>query len=109
MDWENAKIFVRFLKTFYDLTLKLSGTLYATSNLFFNEICEVKQELLILSEDPDNLMCQMVASMEKKFDKYWGNPEKMNIIMFLGLVLDPRYKLDYVQHCIGVMYGGDKA
>ena len=51
----------------------------------------------------------MAASMEKKFDKYWGNPEKMNLIMFLGLVLDPRYKLDYVQHCIGVMYGGDKA
>ena len=54
-DWENAKTFVLFLKTFYDLTLKLSGTLYATSNLFFNEICEVKQELLILFEDPDNV------------------------------------------------------
>ena len=108
-DWENAKIFVRFLKTFYDLTMKLSGTLYATSNLFFNEICEVKQELIILSEEEDNLLSQMAMGMEKKFDKYWGSLEKMNVIMFFGLIIDPQYKMDYVKHCIGVMYGSDTA
>ena len=44
--------------------------------------------------------------MEKKFDKYWGNPEKMNLIMFLGLVLDPRYKLEYVKHSFELFHDG---
>lgn len=35
LDWDQAEVFVNFLKTFYDLTLKFSGSLYVTSNLFF--------------------------------------------------------------------------
>ena len=53
-DWMNASIFVRFLKTFYDLTLKVSGTLYATSNYVLQEICKVKQELDILVDDEES-------------------------------------------------------
>ena len=57
-DSMNASIFIRFLKTFYDMTLKVSGTLYATSNYVFQEIYEVKQELDILVDDSESLMCK---------------------------------------------------
>jgi hypothetical protein len=103
-DWENAKIFVKFLKTFYELTLRLSGTSYATSNLILQEICEVKQELNSLIEDPDNLMCQVATSMAAKYAKYWGNIDKVNQVLFLGTILDPRYKLGVVHHCLHFMY-----
>ena len=104
LDWDNATVFLKFLKTFYQLTKKFSGSLYSTSNLYFLEICEVKQELNVLSEDSDNLLGKMADSMQRKFDKYWGNPEKMNVILFLGIVLDPRYKLEYVNVCFSYIY-----
>ena len=83
LDWMNASIFVRCLKTFYDLTLKVSGTLYATSNYVLQEICELKQELDILVDDGESLMCKMATNFMEKFDKYWGHPDKTNPILFL--------------------------
>jgi hypothetical protein len=34
-DWNNVRHFVNFLKVFYDVTIKIFGTLYSTSNLYF--------------------------------------------------------------------------
>lgn len=104
IDWDNVGVFLKFLKTFYELTLKFNGSLYSTSNLYFLEICEVKQELDVLSKDYDSLLGNMAASMKKKFDKYWGDPEKMNVVLFLGIVLDPRYKLEYLALCFSYIY-----
>ena len=108
-DWMNASIFVRFLKTFYDLTLKVSGTLYATSNYVLQEICELKQELDILVDDGESLMCKMATNFMEKFDKYWGHPDKINPILFLVTVLDPRYKLDYLSYCARILFRSDVA
>ena len=33
-DWKRARAFVKFLKMFYDVTLKFSGSLHITSNIF---------------------------------------------------------------------------
>ncbi|KAL5575147.1 hypothetical protein UlMin_016846 [Ulmus minor] len=45
IDWENAKVFVKFLQTFYDVTLKFSATLIVTSNIYYHEICEIQSQL----------------------------------------------------------------
>ncbi|KAL5579865.1 hypothetical protein UlMin_012307 [Ulmus minor] len=37
-DWEKAQVFVKFLKIFYKVTTRISGSLYVTSNFFFKEI-----------------------------------------------------------------------
>ncbi|KAF2289250.1 hypothetical protein GH714_032126 [Hevea brasiliensis] len=41
LDWENVRRLVDFLGHFYDLTLRISGSRYVTSNIFFNEISSV--------------------------------------------------------------------
>ncbi|KAA0035011.1 zinc finger BED domain-containing protein RICESLEEPER 3-like [Cucumis melo var. makuwa] len=35
----------------------------------------------------------MAMNMKIKFDKYWGSLEKMNKLMFVAMVIDPRYIL----------------
>lgn len=50
----------------------------------------------------------MGKSMKEKFDKYWGDPVKMNSIIYVALVLDPRYKLDYTKYLLIKMYGEPK-
>jgi hypothetical protein len=40
-DWSNIHHFVQFFKVFYDVTMKISGSLYSTANLFFQQLCRV--------------------------------------------------------------------
>ena len=42
--------------------------------------------------------------MKKKFDKYWGKVESMNMMMFIAIVLDPRFKLRYVRFCFSEIF-----
>ena len=43
--------------------------------------------------------------MKAKFDKYWGDPTKMNLLIFIANVLDPRYKLEYMEFFLNEIYG----
>ena len=44
-DMNRARVFVKFLKMFYDITLKFSGSLHVTSNIFFKELVAMKRTL----------------------------------------------------------------
>ncbi|XP_021743212.1 zinc finger BED domain-containing protein RICESLEEPER 2-like [Chenopodium quinoa] len=103
-DWNNVRRFSEFLQAFYDLTMHISGSLYVTSNLFFHELVSVSILLndLVSSDDPD--MCLMACRMKDKYEKYWGDQEKINLLIFIAVVLDPRYKLDYVEWMINEIY-----
>ncbi|XP_071933612.1 zinc finger BED domain-containing protein RICESLEEPER 2-like [Coffea arabica] len=41
-----------------------------------------------------------------KFDKYWG---ESNVLLSLGAILDPRYKIFLINHTFPVIYGEDAA
>ena len=51
LHWENANVFVKFLMTFYETTLKFSGFIHVTSSSYFQEVFEIRQDLNILIED----------------------------------------------------------
>lgn len=99
-DWENANVFVLFLKSFYDITLKFSGSMYVTSNLYFHEMCSIHSDLTSLIESSDDLvLSKMATSMKNKYDKYWGSIDRLNNLLLISVILDPRYKLKYVTFC----------
>ena len=50
----------------------------------------------------------MVVEMKNKYDKYWGSIENINLMLFVAVVLDPRYKLKYVQFWFKEWYEKDK-
>lgn len=95
-DWANAKIFVEFLKTFYEVTLKFSASEHVTSNTFFHEICIIQRWLSELCLSSDCLLSTMAFGMKRKFEKYWGNGGNINYMLFIVVVLDPRYKKTYL-------------
>ncbi|KAL2512849.1 zinc finger BED domain-containing protein RICESLEEPER 2-like [Abeliophyllum distichum] len=45
-----------------------------------------------------------MASNIKKFDKYWGQMENVNQLLLIATILDPRYKLSYVEYCFVDIY-----
>ncbi|CAN1826770.1 Zinc finger BED domain-containing protein RICESLEEPER 1 [Linum perenne] len=75
--WVYVKSLLPFLKSFYDATLKVSGSLYVTCNEFL---------------------------MKLKNDKYWGNIDNLNHLLFIAVVLDPRYKLLYIKFGLKLVY-----
>ena len=42
--------------------------------------------------------------MKIKYDKYWGLVERINKLIFIAVVLDSRYKLDYISFCFSNIY-----
>jgi hypothetical protein len=72
-EWSMAFKLFQCLKKFFDLTELLSGTLYATANLFYRGFCEIKVLLDEWSVSQDNTISAMASSMSKKFENYWKN------------------------------------
>lgn len=108
-DWENVRRLNVFLKHFYTLTVKVSGTSYATINTFLDDIYGIYCILRDRRRHPDVELQTMAKKMKEKFDKYWENIEKMNKLLYVASILDPWKKLVFVEFCLRKMYSNEQA
>ncbi|XP_019168811.1 PREDICTED: zinc finger BED domain-containing protein RICESLEEPER 2-like [Ipomoea nil] len=106
LDWTSVECLVVLLKGFYEMTIRISGSLYVTSNSFFSEISDLSCMLssMIVTGSATEVMG---SQMKSKFEKYWGDPEKMNSLIFFANILDPRDKLEYMPYQFEELYGKD--
>lgn len=95
-EWIKIGKVAEFLKPFYEMTLPFSGSYYPIANLYFLKVLKI--ELLIRKniQSSDEFIHSMAAFMNEKFKKYW---ECYTVILSLAFILDPRYKLRYLQFC----------
>ncbi|XP_022743828.1 zinc finger BED domain-containing protein RICESLEEPER 2-like [Durio zibethinus] len=108
-DWAIVRKFCLFLQQFYDLTVKVLGTSYVTSNTFFDDICDVYSTLREWQLNPNVELNAMAKRMKDKYDKYWENIEKMNMLVYIASLLDPSKKFPFVEYCVMKMYSSDEA
>ncbi|WCJ37928.1 hypothetical protein M5689_019020 [Euphorbia peplus] len=47
----------------------------------------------------------MGMRMKVKFDKYWGDIKKINVLIYFLVILDPREKLEVMEDVFIEMYG----
>ncbi|KAJ9551947.1 hypothetical protein OSB04_015992 [Centaurea solstitialis] len=104
-DWEKARNFVEYLRIFCEVTTKISGSKYVTSNLFFSELVKMQATITRMCHSIDAEKQKMAKSMKLKYDKYWDNIENMNFLLYVAVALDPRNKLRYVTFCVEMIYG----
>ncbi|KAK2652833.1 hypothetical protein Ddye_012689 [Dipteronia dyeriana] len=76
--------------------------------MFFYELCSIATELTTLANNHDYLLSGMAGPMKSKSDKYRGKIEDFNTLLIFALVLDLRYKLDYVKFCFGDLFDDNK-
>jgi hypothetical protein len=88
-DWARIRIFLKFLKLFYDVTMRLSGSFYVTCNMYFQEICLIQMHLQAYSESGDYILSSMAEKMLMKYNKYYGDLDRVNVLMFVVVILDP--------------------
>ena len=110
LDWENVRLFTKFLGMFYEATLRFSGSLFVTTNMYFHELISLQDQLNQLCNGRgDPLLKGMAQRMKLKYDKYWGSVDRINPMLFVAVVVDPRYKLKYVRFWFKQWYDKEKA
>ncbi|KAL0560344.1 hypothetical protein IC582_000745 [Cucumis melo] len=105
--WLTVSMFIKFLKGFYETTTKISGSSYVTSNVGYKDINKIQFILNKWSNNNNSVLSLMAMNMKTKFDKCWGSLEKMNKLMFVAMVIDPRYKLRCLNYCLSDVYESD--
>ncbi|XP_055961833.1 zinc finger BED domain-containing protein RICESLEEPER 1-like [Mercurialis annua] len=105
LDWEVVRKFANCLSHFYSVTLRISGSLYVTSDIHFQEICDLNVVLCDMMESEDLEIKNLGGKMKLKFDKYWGDPDKMNKLIFFAYVFDPSAKLEGMEYSLCLMFG----
>ena len=49
----------------------------------------------------------MAVCMKEKYDNYWGNPNHINTLLIISLVLHPSYKLKFTNWLIAEHFDGE--
>ncbi|XP_010412443.1 PREDICTED: zinc finger BED domain-containing protein RICESLEEPER 2-like [Camelina sativa] len=105
IDWDKARHMVKFLKAFYDSTLAFSSSIKVTSNGCFNEICKIQSSVQSMAFSQDSDLSEMASAMTTKFEKYWEGTGKINKILIIASVLDPRRKMVFTMFSFEHIYG----
>ncbi|XVF74336.1 hypothetical protein PTKIN_Ptkin13bG0102300 [Pterospermum kingtungense] len=108
-DGEKVRRMCDFLKKFYDLTLKISGSTYVTSNIFLDDITDIYTTLSAWEVDSNFEFKSMAKGIKENFEKYWGNVDRMNYLLFIASIFDPMRKFDYMKFYFGLMYSKKQA
>ncbi|KAK8632479.1 hypothetical protein V6N13_072870 [Hibiscus sabdariffa] len=104
-DWKKVEDVCSFLALFNEATKIISGSEYPTSNLFLSELFGIKEALEVVVLDGSDYMMAMAMKMKRKFDKYWGT---CNLLISIGVVLDPRYKMKLLEFSFNSIYFPDE-
>lgn len=102
VEWEKVEKINKFLGLFYDVTCIFSGTDYPTANLYFPSVFVCYTKLKENVESEDVYLRNMANRMIVKFEKYWS---EFSLILAIAVVVDPRYKLQFVDWCYKKIYG----
>ncbi|XP_019160756.1 PREDICTED: zinc finger BED domain-containing protein RICESLEEPER 2-like [Ipomoea nil] len=105
-DWTRIQDVLSILEVFYEATQVISGTKYPTSNVFLGVVWRVKHVLNENEFHHEEVIRNMIEKMKKKFDKYWGD---CNLLMSIGAILDPRYKMRLVDFAFNQIYNANDA
>ncbi|XP_070050384.1 zinc finger BED domain-containing protein RICESLEEPER 2-like [Nicotiana tomentosiformis] len=99
---------VKFESAFSHFTSREIGLRHYLEHSYIEvEIPTVVVYLKQLIANQDTILSEMAKKMKEKFDKYWGDLGKMNKIIFISCILDPRYKLESVGYALVKMFGQD--
>uniref|UniRef100_A0A803N0A9 BED-type domain-containing protein n=1 Tax=Chenopodium quinoa TaxID=63459 RepID=A0A803N0A9_CHEQI len=73
-----------------------------SSHASFQSYIPLEDEWEKAEKGPYDYLKEMVKPMLEKFDKYWSD---YNLYLSCAAILDPRYKLKFVEYCFSKLYG----
>ncbi|CAN1145102.1 Putative AC transposase [Linum perenne] len=91
-DWTKVRWMMEYLKKFYDLT----------------KMCDLLDFINNMADSDDEEIKSMALRMKAKVAKYWSEEiednTRMNKLLYIAAVIDPRQKLRHVEKCLKHIY-----
>ncbi|XP_062149714.1 zinc finger BED domain-containing protein RICESLEEPER 1-like [Alnus glutinosa] len=78
--------------------MRLLGSLCETCNMYIQEVSGIQLHLQEYSDSDDYVLSSMAGKMMSKYNKYWGDLDKVNVLLFIAVILDPRTKLGSLEY-----------
>lgn len=85
----------------------VSSSNSVNSYKYYTEIVTIERNLIKLSNDTDVELRKKAMAMRAKFDKYWDGLKKINRLLIVASILDPRNKMRFATLCFERVYGKD--
>jgi hypothetical protein len=73
------------------------------------EVFSVGRKIINMCNSEDAKLKSMALKMKMKYDKYWGNPDRLNMLLLIAMVLDPQSKMKLVVWLTTRIYGSAQA
>ncbi|XP_071682836.1 zinc finger BED domain-containing protein RICESLEEPER 2-like [Lolium perenne] len=105
-EWKMYELIEPMLFAFAQVTTAFSAQAYPTANIFYRHIVSIKIALRKAIAHRNPTYKAMGEAMMEKFNKYW---EEKNNVMVLATILDPRYKMFYIDWAFKELYDEDTA
>ena len=80
-----------------------------TSNLCYDTIGLIESSLTVLQESTDPWVSSVSCSIKEKIYKYWESTGKINKMLIVASILDPRAKMDFTKHIFEIIFGNDSS
>lgn len=93
-EWRKTEKVCKFLKPFHDISTLFSKKEYPTSNLYFSGIWKIQSLINVEVQDRNSILYDVAIEMNTKFKKYL---DCYSLIFSFAIILDPRYKLEFVE------------
>lgn len=103
-EWGQVETLCSYLKIFYEAANILTSPVYPTTNSFFDVVWKIYYELLHAAVSQDYFVCMLTRPLLDNFTKFW---EDCNLILAIAVVMDPRFKMKFVEFCFSRIYGDD--
>ncbi|CAO2836244.1 unnamed protein product [Amaranthus hypochondriacus] len=103
-EWETVELICDFLEPFNSITNLFSGCNYPTSNLFLANIVTIEKMLTDSHIHPCLGIRTMSKPMLEKYEEYWS---EHSMILSFAVILDPRFKIRFLEILYGILYCDD--
>ncbi|KAJ3695656.1 hypothetical protein LUZ60_001033 [Juncus effusus] len=104
-DWPAVLSLFECLDVLHHTLEKFSNVENPTSNLYFNEICEIHLSLKQWRANRYEKVALMAGKMLEKFEEFWEGNNKT--LMAFASILDPRYKTKSIEYFFKNIYNED--
>ncbi|CAA6658762.1 unnamed protein product [Spirodela intermedia] len=100
-DWDAVQAIVDCVSLFHEATSRFSCSKYPTINFFFVDLCSLYVKLKEWCNSPSPCIQSMAAKM---FERFANHLNGLNLLLVLGSILDPRFKMKSVDYLFGQIY-----
>ncbi|XP_052483057.1 zinc finger BED domain-containing protein RICESLEEPER 2-like [Gossypium raimondii] len=103
-DREIVRRIIKVLEPFYHLTFKVSGSLHVTSHSHFEVLTDAHCLFDGWQDCGDLDIISMTSKMREKYNKYWGEGNNINMLVYLAVIFDPRCKMSFLDFGVNLLF-----